>query len=446
MPAVHTPRPQIHAVPGAYLPSNADTHEARGRSRLSKFLLFATAVATYQIYFLPVLGTFFPISIFLIWACVPYINKLPEDRSVWIASVIYVVSIVLSIGWSSDFGAWANAVVYGFIYFIAFFAARSVADQAAMERILKTFVYFAAINAILVIVFRFLPSIEAVFLNSGAINLFKNPKRVANLVAFKPNVLDPLKAGGVFDNANTGAAFSLLCVGATLSVFDKINRTLRWFLLILFIVAVGASGSKSAVIILVGGFALCTLFTLSAIKDPFLRVAIVCFGFAAGVAGIWGIEWLHSAATGSEFGQQTAQTSTYRALLLQIAAKAFFQHPILGLGFGGWGKIMEQYAFLFGVEDYWPPHNGIVLAWTESGVVGAVALVSACLIAMARLVKGMTKSDSRLRATGAFFALFCTFVMSLGDTFPLIGSQNAAVPLGVVVAWGLFSANRDSSR
>jgi len=66
-------------------------------------------------------------------------------------------------------------------------------------------------------------------------------------VAFKPNVLDPLKAGGVFDNANTGAAFSLLCVGATLSVFDKINRPLRWFLLILFIVAVGASGSKSAV-------------------------------------------------------------------------------------------------------------------------------------------------------------------------------------------------------
>lgn len=418
----------------------------RDRTRISKILLFATAIATYQIYFLPVLGTFFPISIFLIWACAPYVIRRQEDRSVWTASVVYIASIVLSIGWSSDFGAWANAIVYGFIFFIAFFSARTIEDRAAIERVVKVFVYFAAINAVLVIVFRFLPSIEAVFLNSGAINLFKNPKRVANLVAFKPNVLDPLKAGGVFDNANTGAAFSLLCVGATLSVFDRMNRLGRWFLLALFVAAVGASGSKSAVIILVGGFALCSLFTLSAIKDPFLRVAIVCFGLAAAVSGVWGLEWLHSAATGSEFGQQTAQTSTYRALLLQIAAKAFFQHPIQGLGFGGWGKIMEQYAFLFGVEDYWPPHNGVVLAWTESGIVGALALVTACLVAMGRLVKGMTSAETRLRSTGAFFALFCTFVMSLGDTFPLIGSQNAAVPLGVVVAWGLFSANRNPTR
>ncbi|MHC9418817.1 O-antigen ligase family protein [Sphingomonas citri] len=399
----------------------------------------AAATATYQIFTFAVFGTYFPLALLFSLSCAAFARVPAMDRTLFVIIAAYWLTLVLAALWSPDLGTWANGVLYESLFFVAFFYAQGARSEE-LSRILFVFILAAAANAVLVIIFRFLPGIEASYLNSELLNVFRNPKRVANYGQFKPNVFDPDKAGGIFDNANTGAAFNMLCFGCTIALIGARKITVLAPLLILFAVAIFCSGSKSAV--LLTGTTLAIVAALYLVRSGrsalFAIVGFLVLGFLLAPP----VQELLTSAASSDFGEATAKTSGYRINLLHVAGMLFRDHPLLGLGFGGWPRYMEPYAALYGLDPSWPPHNSLVNAWAQAGLVSALLLVAIFVIITSRLIRGFRSTERPFRPGGALLAMLAVAGMSLGDPFPLLGNQNMAFPLGLLAAWGVRSMLR----
>lgn len=399
----------------------------------------AAATATYQIFTFPLFGTYFPLALLFSLGCAFFARVPAMDRTLFATIAAYWLTLVVAALWSSDLGTWANGVLYELLFFIGFFYAQSSRSDE-ISRVLYIFILAAAFNAVLVIIFRFVPSIEASYLNSDLINIFRNPKRVANYGQFKPNVFDLDKAGGIFDNANTGAAFNMLCFGCTIALIGVRRLVVLVPLLLIFAVAIYSSGSKSA--LLLTGATLAIVAAIHLVRSGRSAVfAIVAF-LALGILLTPAVQDLLTSASSTDFGEQTARTSGYRINLLHVAGMLFRDHPLFGLGFGGWGRYMEPYAALYGLDPSWPPHNSLVNAWAQAGLLSALLLIAVFAIVITRLVRCFRGAERPFRPGGALLAVLSVGGMSLGDPFPLLGNQNMAFPLGVLVAWGVRSMMR----
>lgn len=396
----------------------------------------AAATATYQIYFLPALGTYFPLALMLAYAAVPMLRLRQSDRDLALLFAAYALVVVASGAWSPDFGAWANGVAYGCLFFCAFFVSRSFSDAEALPRVLNGFLMLTALNAIMVIVFRLAPGIEDAFFASSLRNVLSNPKLVANYDLFIPNTYDPDKAGGVFGNANTGAAFNLLCMGVALATMGSRGRLGNFVYLALFSLAIMMSGSKSAIMIYAAAASILVFLLFLRVRSAHLRMVLLSVsGSVALVVTLVAIA-LFDTIGSSEFSQNVSQTSEYRMLLWRVARLTFPDHPIRGLGFGGWFEVLANYAAT-GVNIAWPPHNSLVMAWADSGIFAVILIAAIWWRVFARLFRHAVHDQSRGPALGALFGLGCVAAMSMGDTFSLFGNQNMAVPLGILVAWGI---------
>lgn len=400
-------------------------------------LFGAVVLAPYQIYFLPAAGTYFPLALFFAYGGLITLRLRSSDVSLMLAFAAYALTVLASGLWSSDRGAWAYGVVYGFLFFYAFFISRSFSRGDELARILNAFLLVSSFNAVLVVVFRLSPGIEEMYFNSSLRELFKNAKLVANFELFRPNVYDPEKSGGIFDNANTGAAFSLLCLGATISTLGTRGRFASAVYLVLFTLAIGMSGSKSAALIFGTGMSVLALVHFLRLRNVYLRMILLCIAGSIAVAGFVVSIILEDSIGETEFGQDVAQTSEYRKLLWRIAWHTFPDRPVLGLGFGGWGDALWTYAAT-GVNTSWPPHNSLIQIWADSGLVALLFVALFWGMVFMKLIRRARFDSDRRRALGAAFGMVCVAAMSLGDTFPLMGNLNMSVPFGVLVAWGLL--------
>src|SRR5262249_49946861 len=101
-----------------------------------------------------------------------------------------------------------------FIYFLPLpFAAHSLYPfpcrrPAAARACSRSLLFWRALEALLVVLFRALPQLENAFLHHPLAALFVSPNTLAALFdAGRNNVLDPGKAGGLFVNANIAATY-----------------------------------------------------------------------------------------------------------------------------------------------------------------------------------------------------------------------------------------------
>ncbi|HCJ1211025.1 TPA: hypothetical protein NQO03_005664, partial [Klebsiella pneumoniae] len=130
--------------------------------------------------------------------------------------VLFSMSLLLnaiSILWSPVIGLWEYQMVFGYIFLITYATFKEIQDTELAGKLIKLFLMASAVNGVLIVIFRLRPEIEAVFI-LNFLKLFKNPDRLGFDTFL--NVWDVDKAGGVFDNANTGAALHLVCVGLVL--------------------------------------------------------------------------------------------------------------------------------------------------------------------------------------------------------------------------------------
>lgn len=64
----------------------------------------------------------------------------------------------------------------------------------------------------------------------------------------------------------------------------------------------------------------------------------------------------------------------------------FWQHPLIGLGYGGWQIKIGILGAQYGVRPDWPPHNSIIEAWATAGIFNSLICISIIII----ILKGVS--------------------------------------------------------
>jgi O-antigen ligase len=111
------------------------------------------------------------------------------------------------------------------------------------------------------------------------------------------------------------------------------------------------------------------------------------------------------------------------------------EHPLAGLGFGGWEQRFALNAVVPGAVVTVPPHNSLFILWLQSGlpgVLGGLALIATVYAAAAR-VAGSRDQDTRTLAVGVAGAFTWYLAQGLGENFGLIGEVHMTPLLGALL-------------
>jgi O-antigen ligase len=287
--------------------------------------------------------------------------------------------------------------------------------------------------AVLVVVFRFVPSLELAFLRTPLAGIFVSPNTLEGLFGIgRNNVLDPAKAGGLFVNANVAATF--LGMSAIAAWYLGRAHSLIAFRIVAVVdwTAVLATGSKAGLI-----FALCVPIALAAAgmirtrqADP-LRLFAAIVGIVV-VAIVLSMPFTQTLI--DEYRYETLATLGTRDELWQYAVQLIGQHAVTGLGFGGWEKLFEMHAFLTGT-GIMPAHNSLLILWLQSGVpglIGGIGLIVAVYAAAARVLRALGYAEQQLAM--AILGAFTWYVgQGMGENFGLVGEAHMTPLLGALL-------------
>jgi O-antigen ligase len=417
-------------------PSNSDMTRDMLTTPAGLVFCAALVASVFQIYTVAVGGFYVPLSLALSMLCLLYIAPSSIDRRVMLMALLYMATLLVSIAWSPSFSAWANGVVYQSLFFIGLFSFQSMKNNDARRSAIRLFLLAASANAIVTVIFRIIPALKMAYLSTSVRALFINPNTVESVLGKNINVTDVSKSGGfLFINGNTGAAFNMMCLGMSICLMQGSNKRGPLLLATIFLSSIVASGSKSALLVSVAVIVIAAaLYFLR--TNRFLPLLVVG-AIVVSIALVLFSSGIFDKVAAGKFSQDTAQTSSYRVGLLQVAGILFRQNPILGLGFGGWERKLPSYADFYGLSPEWPPHNSIVMAWAQAGLLSALVLIALFGYILTALIKSYQKTSGSFRPGGALIAFLCVTAMSLGDPYPLFGNSSMAFPLGCVVAFGL---------
>jgi O-antigen ligase len=302
----------------------------------------------------------------------------------------------------------------------------------------------SAVEAVVVIVFRLLPSVELQFLNSPLAGLFISPNTLEALfTGARNNVLDPAKSGGLFVNANMASTYLGMSSVAAWYV-SRIMRspTLR-FVSLLDWTAVLFTGSKAGLLCAAAipiGMAFITVVRARR-ANP-----ITLFAATIGIAAVTIVLMLPLAQELlDEYRSNTLATLGTRGELWSYAVQFLGQHPIRGLGFGGWEKLFELQAALTGSRTIMPAHNSFFILWLQSGlpgVIGGVLLVGTIYAAATKVLSSRDYATRQL-AMAAISAFSWYFVQGLGENFGLVGEAHMTPLLAALL--GVLCARHDGA-
>jgi O-antigen ligase len=293
----------------------------------------------------------------------------------------------------------------------------------------------SALEAVLVILFRVRPSAEIAFLTRPLARLFVSPNTLdALFYEGRNNVLDAAKSGGLFVNANIAAAYlGMSAIGAW--YFGRIRGSaLLRAVAVLDFGAVFFTGSKAG---LLCGLGIPSLLGVAGVLrsqrvNPlavFAGALVLALG-AAGLVSPLGLELI------DDYRYDTLATLGSREQIWSYATRMIEQHPLAGLGFGGWEQRFVLNAFVPGTAATTvPPHNSLFILWLQSGlpgVLGGLALIVTIYAAAARVSRSPDASTRGL-AVGVAGAFTWYFVQGLGENFGLVGEVHMTPLLGALL-------------
>jgi len=294
------------------------------------------------------------------------------------------------------------------------------------------------LEAVLTVVFRFRPAIEATFLHSSAANLLIGPAAPALFAGEPNNVLDPAKSGGMFVNGNVASMFlGVACLAIAILARRTRSRALG-ALSIAILGAVVATGSKTGVVlaILIPIIAWILIRVSRARGRSFILPAILVVG-AAAIAAPTVITALFPSFT--ERGDVALGT---RGGLWDLAGRLFVEHPFAGVGWEGF----QEYA-LRATGSSFPPHNLVIAAWANTGLLGAIAVVAFVLVCViGGLQSVFTAADSQTRRVivYALCGVVWVFVHGMADNTSIYGEPKSMFLLTVLLGITLIP-KRDTS-
>lgn len=310
----------------------------------------------------------------------------------------------------------------GFAVLAAYAMSVAADDPKNLLRSFRWAVPWIVLQAALTAAFRFNPALEAQFYASrvGDFLVGAAASGLTNGLAIN-NVLDPVKAGGLYVNANVasmyfGVAFFLLLAA-------KRVEASRWYYLWALIswAAVWTTSSKTgaalALALPVAAFLILRLVRGNA-RLMLLPVVLLMIPAAVWLPGF-------IAKVAPEYADNSEVSLGSRGVLWDAAGILFGQHPWLGLGFGGW---TANVGALLGFNSL-PPHNMIIAAWANAGILAAAAVVGYLVTvgySFAKKILVTEDAAARRTFTYALMALAWMSIHAMGDNTTLYGESRTA--------------------
>jgi O-antigen ligase len=312
-------------------------------------------------------------------------------------------------------------------------------DASLINTIVKWAAPGIAIQSVLCILFRISPGIEDRFLRSEIATITMGRRALALFSDSPANVFDPSKAGGFFANGNQASLFGgvaalLLWVGARRSGD-------RWLYLVAALSLVGsvATGSKTAPL------AAAILGIAILLLPQMLRSVSGSIGltFVALAVSTLAISEMITRDRSPLFTGASGASYAVRQRLWERAVRLLEDSPWLGVGFGGWE---EQIGKIGSVKSL-PPHNYLIAAWLNSGLVAAALVAGFIFTAVVfglRVAGSQRTVRDRRTAVIALGAPGWAFLHGLGDNTGFYGDRASMILVALAFGY-MYSMRRSRS-
>lgn len=436
-------------------------------------LWLAVLLSVPQLYLFKI-GDFYP-SVALILALSLWPETLKSIKyTLRFSPIIFIICLMLihavSILWSSDVRLCIRTLVYMLPFITISISIYTLAQNRKnydqVITLLSLLALLISVHAMIIILFRISPHIEDKFLNSKIASFFINPNTLRGLVSGVEtnNVLDLLKSGAFFVNANMASTY--VGMGGIVSwAVSRIKYCKFMYLIsIISMLAVFFSGSKAGMLIMLFINILIVILWILLrdnikLRDmlSFLLVCTIAYSLYLGYsinrdlrvnvstnAPEEAISVNKSAPNQvikiKDFLNRVKSTTNVRIKIWKYGFEAFFENPIKGQGFGGWKKGFSKYANQVGLSPNFPPHNTLIYLWSQSGlfaVIFGICFMCSVLYYAAKLALNNNRKISLL-AIGFGFSSLWLLVQGMGTNYGIVGEQHQVVLLGFMV--GLMCA------
>ncbi|MBM0225694.1 O-antigen ligase [Micromonospora sp. ATA51] len=350
----------------------------------------------------------------------------------------FIALAALAVLWSPDVTR-AIAWIIGLLQLlIAFLYVKTLRERLPhrLPRVFDVLGVAVVVEAGLTAVFRISPDLESQFLHSYWAVMTNGPGRMAAFFTVSPdNVRDVEKAGGLYLNGNTASLYLGMAGLLFVAAFSLYRR--RSYIIVALTAYIGVffTGSKTAMLlgVLVPLFVV-VILRLS--KSPIYVLPVMLTLPAASYIASAQLTHLFPAfAADSEF------TFGIRTLLWQAAGDLFSEHPVLGLGFGGWFIEIGKYSNSLVAARY-PPHNIFIQIWSDMGLAAALLLVAFIVVVVLDHSRLLAARPSARVMTAVSLGAFAWLLLhGMADTIQFWGDNRIAVLLAIFL--GLLAAERE---
>ena len=215
---------------------------------------------------------------------------------------------------------------------------------------------------------------------------------------------------------------------------DHAGRRAAGLFTALTFAALVMSQTRMALFAAAAGFALVALLEPRARRwaAPALIVVVV-------VAGAWELLLNNGRTLSAVFRPFDPHNSQQaRFILWDVAWRMFRDHPLTGVGPGGYGRLYTMYhTGIVESQDVWSSaHNLYLQQLAERGLLGGLALLILCATLLARAVRA-ARAEADTRALWSAGAVAAFLAMSLTET--AFQSEQFASLFLLIWAWGTTS-------
>lgn len=390
-----------------------------------------------QIYLIPIAGIYPSLCLLAALGPVFALKQLPHLwQQSWFKAFIALFSIhAASLAWSPSPYIGLRQLVYFSPFPIAACIGFAVASKHTnyAKNVIGIALSLSVLQALLVMLFRVSPSIEAAFISSRLAGITTSPNVIAALFDGSPNnIFDATKAGGLFVNANTASAFLGFC--SMLAWYLSANAGLKHLKAVAVInwAAVFFTGSKAGMILAVCVPSLTFALAVIRTRQIELKIATALF-FLAAVATLL-VPFAVEHFLDSGFVGATSSTLDVRQVIWSFAQQEFLKAPLQGMGFGGWEMQFPTFAWVNRVSPLYPAHNAFLITWGQSGLLAAASLLAFVLLYLRWTFRCQKLADpfAASLSTGLFFGAFWFWGQAQGENFGILGEQHFTPLLGLL--------------
>lgn len=289
-------------------------------------------------------------------------------------------------------------------------------DKGVMLRALRWATPWIIAQSVLTVLFRVMPDREPPFYRSTLGAIFTGPQGAALWQGVYNNVLDPDKAGGFFVNGNIASMFG--GVAFFLFVLCRQLGGSKWNYLWALIALAGTVGTGSKT-----GISLAVALPMAYFLLPrLLRGGGRAWVLPAVLVGVPAASVLPVVidALFPAFADSSSHAYASRDALWAGAAELFIYQPVFGLGFDGWAANIGAVTGIYTL----PPHNLVIAAWANGGIVAAACVIVFMLAVVAGLLGRICRSET-LAEGKVYSAALCVaawvFIHGMGDNTVIYG-------------------------